>query len=43
VAAVVVLRANWSDGQIAGELLKHFEIGDPDEFHRRFMDMQEFR
>lgn len=38
-----LLGAYWSYGQIAGELLKHFEIGDPDDFHRRFMDMEEFR
>jgi hypothetical protein len=38
-----LLGAYWIYGQIAGELLKHFELGDPDDFHRRFMDMAEFR
>jgi hypothetical protein len=38
-----LLAAYWIYWQTAGELLKHFELGDPEEFHRRFSDMDGFR
>lgn len=41
--AKALIVAYWVYWQTAGELLKHFELADADEFHECFADMDRFR